>query len=95
MLNVSTFAAPVVFQGRRHGLPLLFQAGRPRRHDPGPLPRDQPEAASGAGGHTLEEHNAQGMQCIQWWKFLRDCTTTLFHHDFMFDYAHIRIFGQM
>ena len=64
MLNISSFAATIVFQGRRHGLPLLFQAGRPRRHDPGPLPRDQPEAASGTGGHPVEKHNAQGMHNI-------------------------------
>ena len=59
--RINPFAAAVVFQGGRHGLPLLFQAGgRLGDDDPRVVPRDQPQTAGGAGGHTPEEHHAQG-----------------------------------
>ena len=52
--------ATIVFQGRCHGLPLLFQTGRLWGDDPRIIPWDQPETASSTGGHFIEEHNAQG-----------------------------------
>ena len=60
MLWLYKLPATIVFQGRCHGLPLLFQTGRLWGDDPWIIPWDQPETASSTGGHPIEEHNAQG-----------------------------------